>query len=147
MPPSAPVHRAAGSTGEVRDDLGGRSERRVVERLKVCVDGTAGPLRRQPLLRLDAAGLVGVGRDQAAIDTKALAADQGSSTQRFTTVSKRWRKRPHSRNVRGGSWKGGVIRNRVGQIEPAEQPVGQVDMHLLAESCEQPSSTFLDGHD
>src|SRR4029450_9182124 len=73
---AGPARRRIGRRDELRGDLARSSERRIVERSEILVDGPAGQLGWQTLGSLDTLLPVGLGLDPAGIAGKALAANQ-----------------------------------------------------------------------
>jgi hypothetical protein len=73
---TSPAGRRIGRRHELGRDLGRRSKGGIVENSQILVDRSAGRLRWKPLVAFDSLLPVGIGFDQACVDSEAFTTDQ-----------------------------------------------------------------------
>ena len=140
-----PLRRRVGMGGELRGLAAGGAEGGVVQRLEILlhrarregrVELLGGPLmdRRRVLL-------VGVGADEAGVHGETLAAHQALGDAAFDDPLEQATEQIAVTEAPVTVLRErGMIRDRVGQVEPAEPAIRQVEMHLVAQPPLRPDA-------
>jgi hypothetical protein len=129
---SGPTGRRIGRRDELGRDFGRRPESSVVKPSQILLNSPACGFRRKPFLTLDPLLPVGIRLDQAGIDRKAFAADQTLSDAALQDCLK---DAPQEIALAETAMsilrEGGMIGDMAVEPEPAEPPVGQIEVDLL----------------
>src|SRR5215475_8262146 len=132
---AGPTRRRVGGRYELRGDLGCCSERGIIEDSQILIDRSAGSLRWKSPVAFDPLLSIGIGFDQARVNGKSFTADQpflNTAAQDALEHSTEEIALPEAAMPVLGERR--VIRHRPIQTEPAEPPVGQIEMDLLAQA-------------